>query len=59
VDVAPQILNQFREGDIRHCFADIGKAQRLLGCQPLVTLEDGIADLVEWVRQPTAVDRRD
>jgi dTDP-L-rhamnose 4-epimerase len=56
VSVRPRILDQFRTGDIRHCFADVGKAQRLLGYQPAVTLEDGIGDLVEWVRRQTSDD---
>lgn len=57
VNVEPQIVNQFREGDIRHCFADITKAQRLLGYQPTVKFEAGVGDLVEWVRRQNAEDR--
>jgi len=57
VAIEPQILNQYREGDIRHCFADISKAQRLLGYQPTVMFENGIGDLVEWLRQQSAEDR--
>ncbi|MEJ2598006.1 MAG: NAD-dependent epimerase/dehydratase family protein [Anaerolineales bacterium] len=30
VDITPQIVGQYREGDIRHCFADISKARELL-----------------------------
>ncbi|HET7884386.1 MAG TPA: NAD-dependent epimerase/dehydratase family protein [Acetobacteraceae bacterium] len=33
-DVAPRLLHKARTGDIRHCFADITKAQRLLGYRP-------------------------
>lgn len=57
VNVEPQIVNQFREGDIRHCYADISKAQQLLGYQPKIKFEDGIGDLVGWVRQQTSDDR--
>ncbi|MFN8625145.1 MAG: NAD-dependent epimerase/dehydratase family protein [Candidatus Binatia bacterium] len=57
VNVEPQVVNQFREGDVRHCFADIGKAQRLLGYRPAITFEDGIGDLVRWVRRQSAEDR--
>jgi dTDP-L-rhamnose 4-epimerase len=57
VNVKPQIVNQFREGDIRHCFADITKARQLLGYQPTVRFEDGIGDLVEWVRRQIAEDK--
>lgn len=57
VNVEPRIVNRFRGGDVRHCFADISKAQRLLGYRPTVTFESGIHDLVQWVRQQTAEDR--
>jgi len=53
----PQIVNKFREGDIRHCYADISKIQRVLGYVPQVRFEDGIRDLVVWVREQQADDR--
>jgi dTDP-L-rhamnose 4-epimerase len=48
--LAPRILGQFREGDIRHCFADIAKAKRLIGYEPEFTLADGVGELVSWVQ---------
>ena len=59
VNVAPDINNQYRAGDIRFCFADIGKARRLLGFEPSVTFEAGMEELIAWLRQQTAVDRVD
>lgn len=56
VDVPPQITQQFRHGDIRHCFADISKARRLLGYAPQVAFVDGVRELVAWVKSQTAVD---
>jgi dTDP-L-rhamnose 4-epimerase len=56
VEVAPQIVGKFREGDIRHCYADISKIQRTLGFVPGVPLETGMDDLVSWVRQQSAAD---
>jgi dTDP-L-rhamnose 4-epimerase len=56
-DIEPHILNQFRAGDIRHCYADITKARRLLDFDPRVTLEEGLVDLLSWVKEQTAVDR--
>lgn len=51
------ILHQFREGDIRHCYADISRIQTSLGFAPSVSLEEGIGDLVGWVQdQKVAVD---
>lgn len=55
--LAPEVLGVFRAGDIRHCFADISKIQRLLGYQPSRTLVDGLPELVEWVARQAAVDR--
>jgi dTDP-L-rhamnose 4-epimerase len=53
----PKIVGRFRSGDIRHCFADISKARRLLGFEPKVAYQDGIKELIGWVRTQTAVDR--
>ena len=36
--------------DVRATWADVGKARRLLGWEPQVTLEDGLAATVEWLR---------
>jgi len=56
VDLEPSIVGRFREGDIRHCFADISRARQLLGFQPAVSLEDGIPHLLEWVKRQRAKD---
>jgi nucleoside-diphosphate-sugar epimerase len=37
-----------RVGDIRHCSADISKAENLLGFRPKILLEDGLSSLVKW-----------
>jgi len=59
VSVDPEIVGQYRTGDIRHCYADISKARRLLGYQPKIRLEDGIDDLIAWVSRQTAEDKVD
>jgi dTDP-L-rhamnose 4-epimerase len=56
VDIKPEITGQHRTGDIRHCYADISKAKRLLNYEPQVWLNDGIRELVEWLKTQTAVD---
>lgn len=56
-EVAPQIENKFREGDIRHCYADIGKIQQYLGYKPTVEFEVGIEDLIGWAEEQKAEDR--
>ena len=59
VDIAPAIPGSYREGDIRHCYAGIDKARRLLGYAPRVAFEEGMRELVAWVRAEQAEDRID
>jgi dTDP-L-rhamnose 4-epimerase len=56
-EVRPDLRQQYRAGDIRHCYADLAKARRLLGFEPRISLEDGLEDLLTWVQGQTAVDR--
>ena len=58
-DVGVELPGSYRAGDIRHCFADTTLARDLLGFEAKVRLEDGIRELVEWVRSQTASDRVD
>jgi dTDP-L-rhamnose 4-epimerase len=53
--VAPQIAGQYRVGDIRHCFADIGRAREELGYEPRVAFEDGLVELASWLEGQAAV----
>ncbi|MEN2977829.1 SDR family NAD(P)-dependent oxidoreductase (plasmid) [Tistrella bauzanensis] len=56
-DLAPQILQKSRVGDVRHCFADITRARARLGFQPELPLEDTVLELVDWVSTQRAQDR--
>jgi dTDP-L-rhamnose 4-epimerase len=56
-NIQPDILGKYRVGDIRHCYADIGKAQRILGYAPEVQLESGLVELASWLASQAAVDR--
>ncbi len=56
-NLEPEIVGKYREGDIRHCVADITRARNLLGYEPKVTLEEGIPELLEWVREQKPVDQ--
>jgi len=49
-NIAPDILQRFRIGDVRHCTADNAKLARLLGFTPRHSFEDGMAELIDWVR---------
>ena len=53
----PQISAKYRVGDIRHCFADISKAQHVLGFSPRVDFQDGLVELAQWLEGQSAVDR--
>jgi len=55
--IRPEILGDYRVGDIRHCFADITRARQVLGYEPQVTLEDGLIELAAWLEGQIAVDR--
>lgn len=48
-NIAPEILGRYRVGDIRHCFADIGKIERDFGWRPEHRFETGMPELVDWV----------
>ena len=56
MDVAPEVVQQFRAGDIRHCYADVGKIERVLGYRRSVAFEDGLEDLVAWAREQRPED---
>ena len=54
--IVPEICGKYRVGDIRHCFADITLARQVLGYEPAVTLEDGLVELSDWLRDQAADD---
>ena len=56
-DIQPEVVGKYREGDIRHCVADISRARALLRYEPRVMLDEGIPELLEWVRRQEASDR--
>jgi nucleoside-diphosphate-sugar epimerase len=49
-DVTP-IYAAPRAGDVRDSQADIGKARRLLGYEPIVALDEGLKQTVAWFRK--------
>jgi dTDP-L-rhamnose 4-epimerase len=50
-DLEPYVSNQFRKGDIRHCYADVSKARDLMNFQASIDLKTGLADLAEWAKK--------
>lgn len=55
--IEPEIVGRCRVGDIRNCFADISLAQKILGYKPRFGLDEGLAELAEWLEGQIAVDR--
>lgn len=55
-DVEPEITGKYRMGDIRHCYADISRARRVLGYEPRISLSDGLEELARWLEGRAAAD---
>ena len=49
-DVEPEVTGRYRVGDVRHCTADISRARDAIGYEPRVTLEEGMEELLEWLK---------
>jgi dTDP-L-rhamnose 4-epimerase len=45
----PHVTGQYRQGDVRHAWSDVGAAREVLGWTPQYTLEQGIARLAAWI----------
>jgi dTDP-L-rhamnose 4-epimerase len=56
-NIKPEIVGKYREGDIRHCVADITKAKELLGYEPKVGLKEGLDELLKWVANQQPQDK--
>ena len=52
-----EITGEYRVGDIRHCYADIGLARSVLGYEPRVDFDAGLAELADWLETQEAEDR--
>ncbi|CAH0146365.1 NAD-dependent epimerase/dehydratase family protein [Microbacterium foliorum] len=50
VDPDHHVSGDYRLGDIRHNYADLRKAERLLGFAPQLSVEEGIRRFAEWAR---------
>jgi dTDP-L-rhamnose 4-epimerase len=58
-EIEPEIVEQYRAGDIRHCFADTRLAEERLGFRSEIAFEDGMRDLLVWLEGQEAVDAVD
>jgi dTDP-L-rhamnose 4-epimerase len=59
VEVEAVRTDQYRAGDIRHCYADTALAENLLGFRAAVEIEAGMGELARWLAGQEAVDRVD
>ncbi|WP_154605775.1 NAD-dependent epimerase/dehydratase family protein [Arthrobacter sp. AQ5-05] len=46
---APHVTGQYRQGDVRHAWADVSDAERVLGWTPQYNLSQGIDLLANWI----------
>lgn len=58
-DIQPKITGKFRKGDIRHCYADIQRAQKILRFNPKVSFDDGLKELITWAQNSESEDHFD
>ena len=54
--IKPKIVNKFRSGDIKHCYADISKISKRLGFSPKVSFREGMQKLIAWSKTENAKD---
>jgi dTDP-L-rhamnose 4-epimerase len=55
-ELEPEIANQYRAGDIRHCYADTRLADELLGFRTEIPFDAGMDDLLAWLETQEASD---
>lgn len=53
--LVPEVVGQFRAGDIRHCYADISQLSAI-GYKPHVDLKEGMSELVKWTETAESMD---
>jgi len=58
-EIEPEVVAQYRAGDIRHCYADPRLAEELLGFRAEIPLESGMQDLLAWLEGQEASDAVD
>jgi dTDP-L-rhamnose 4-epimerase len=54
-DEKPVIVNRFRSGDIRHCYAETTRAEQVIGFKAEISLEKGIQEFLQWAQGQESV----
>jgi dTDP-L-rhamnose 4-epimerase len=57
--IEPEVVKQYRAGDIRHCYADTRLAEELLGFRAEIAFDAGMQDLLAWLETQEASDSVD
>jgi len=52
----PEVTNQYRKGDIRHCYGDITKIGNSIGWKPAADRQVALRELIEWSEGATSED---
>jgi dTDP-L-rhamnose 4-epimerase len=58
-EIEPEVVNEYRAGDIRHCYADTQLANELLGFRAEIPFEAGMQELLVWLEGQEAADSVD
>jgi CDP-glucose 4,6-dehydratase len=49
-NIQPKVLNEAKN-EIKHQYLDASKAKKVLGWQPLFTLEQGLDETIHWYKE--------
>jgi len=58
-EIEPEVVEQYRAGDIRHCYADTRLGEEVLGFRAEIPFEHGMQDLLAWLEGQEAADSVD
>ena len=57
--IEPEIVQQYRAGDIRHCYADTTLVEQLLAFRSEISFQRGMEDLLPWLEAQEPRDEVD
>lgn len=57
ISIEPRVTGEYRKNDLRHCFADTKRAQKLLNWEPKISFEAGMKDLISWAKDEKAENK--
>jgi dTDP-L-rhamnose 4-epimerase len=49
-ELKPYISKKYRKGDIRHCYSETSKMEKLLHFKPEISLNEGLPELAQWAK---------